>query len=263
MSSTEIFLVAMAIIFTTPYLIWRAGKTDYFAPLVVVQIITDILLGPGVLPKVFPAYCAFVFTQPVVQALNGIPWWAVMVFVWIAGVELDLRKAWLHRGESGVTAGLALGAPLLLGCVAALTLATTPGWIGARAEPWQFVFGIGMACAVTALPILILFMEKLEILRRPIGQRILRYVSLDDVAIWAVLALILLDWQRVGRQAALLVAFAGLAIGLRRLMAWLPERDRWYIALICLQSKFLSYPLFKAISPRFGRVWWANIFWTI
>ena len=49
MSNTEIFLIAMAIIFTVPYLIWRVGRTDYYAPLVVVQIITGILLGPGIL----------------------------------------------------------------------------------------------------------------------------------------------------------------------------------------------------------------------
>jgi hypothetical protein len=36
-----------------------------------------------------------------------------------------------------------------------------------------------MACAVTALPILILFMEKLGLLRQPLGQRILRHASLD------------------------------------------------------------------------------------
>jgi Kef-type K+ transport system membrane component KefB len=61
-----------------------------------------------------------------------------------------------------------------------------------------------MACAVTALPILILLMEKLGILRQPLGQRILRYASLDDIAIWGVLALILLDWARVGKQAGFL-----------------------------------------------------------
>ena len=65
-----------------------------------------------------------------------------------------------------------------------------------------------MACAVTALPILILLMEKLEILRSPLGQRVLRYASLDDIAIWGVLAMILMDWDRVGRQAGFLVAFA-------------------------------------------------------
>ncbi len=109
LSTTEIFLIAIGIIFTVPYLIWRVGNTDYYAPLVVVQIITGILLGPGILGKVFPDYYAFVFTQPVVQSLNGIAWWAVMVFVWIAGIELDLKKAWTYRRESAITAGLALG----------------------------------------------------------------------------------------------------------------------------------------------------------
>ena len=37
MNTTEIFLIAMAIIFSVPYLIWRLGRTDYYAPLVVVD----------------------------------------------------------------------------------------------------------------------------------------------------------------------------------------------------------------------------------
>jgi Kef-type K+ transport system membrane component KefB len=235
-NSAEVFLIAMLIIFTVPYLIWRLGRTEYYAPLVVVQILTGIVLGPGVLGAAFPDYYRFVFSAPVVQALNGIAWWAVMVFVWIAGIELDLHQAWRHRVESGITAGLALGVPLAFGCVAAAGLLMFPGWIGPKALTWQFVAGIGMACAVTALPILILLMEKLDVLRQPIGQRILRYASLDDVAIWGVLALILMDWERVGRQLGFLLAFAAAAYGLRRLMAWLPQRDRWCVGLIWLAA---------------------------
>ncbi len=234
MTTTEIFLIAMAIIFTVPYLVWRLFRTDYYAPLVVVQIIAGILLGPGVLGKVFPDYYQFVFSPPVVQSLNGIAWWAVMVFVWIAGIELDLKQAWQHRRESTVTAGLALGVPLACGSLAALGMLSFNGWIGPAATRWQFVVGVGMACAVTALPILILLMEKLDILRQPIGQRILRYASLDDVAIWGVLALILLDWERVGKQLAFLLVFVVVTWAFRALMRRLPERDRWYVGLIWL-----------------------------
>ena len=236
MNTTEIFLIAMTIIFTVPWLIWRVGKTDYYAPLVVVQIITGILLGPGILGRFFPDYYAFVFTPAVVQSLNGIAWWAVMLFVMIAGIELDLKKAWAHRRESTITAGLALGTPLLFGCLAAAGLLIADGWMGPRALTWQFVLGVGMACAVTALPILILLMEKLDILRQPIGQRILRYASLDDIAIWGVLALILMDWERVGKQAAFLIAFAVAGYAFRRLMQRLAERDRWYVALVWLAA---------------------------
>jgi Kef-type K+ transport system membrane component KefB len=235
MSTTEIFLIAMAIVFTVPYLVWRLGGTDYFAPLVVVQIITGILLGPGVLGRAFPEYYQFVFNPSVVQSLNGVAWWAVMIFVWIAGIELDLKKAWAHRVESGITAGLALGMPMAFGSVAAVVLLGMGSqWMGPQAHTWQFVVGVGMACAVTALPILILLMEKLEILRQPIGQRILRYASLDDILIWAVLAIILMDWSRVGKQGLFLLAFAVATALFRRLMRAIPARDRWYVGLIWL-----------------------------
>jgi Kef-type K+ transport system membrane component KefB len=236
MNTTEIFLIAMFIIFTLPYLIWRLGRTEYFAPLVVVQIITGILLGPGILGSVFPNYYSFVFNGPVIQSLNGVAWWAVMVFVWIAGIELDLKQAWQHRVESGITAGLALGVPLVFGCVAAVGMLMLPGWMGAKAQTWQFVAGIGMACAVTALPILILLMEKMDVLRQPIGQRILRYASVDDIAIWGVLALILMDWERVGRQLGFLLIFGVAGWAFRKFMAWMPARDRWYAGLIWLAA---------------------------
>ena len=236
LTTTELFLIAMGIIFTVPYLIWRIAKTDYWAPLVVVQIVCGVLLGPGVLGKAFPEYYAFVFTPAVVQALNGIAWWAVMVFVWIAGIELDLGKAWQHRRESGITAGLALGTPLAFGAAAGACMLMYDGWIGPQAHAWQFVVGVGMACAVTALPILILLMEKLEILRQPIGQRILRYASLDDIAIWGVLAVLLMDWERIGKQAGFLAAFAIAAYLFRKLMVRLPEKDRWYVGLVWLAA---------------------------
>ena len=231
-TTTEIFLIAMGIIFTVPYLIWRFLRTDYYAPLVVVQILAGMLLGPGILGKFFPAYYAYVFRPAVIAPLNGIAWWAAMLFVCVAGIELDLKKVWRHRSESVTAAALALGMPLLFGSLAALGLLRYAGWTGAHASPWQFVLGVGMACAVTALPVLVLLMEKLEILRQPLGQRLLRYASLDDIAIWGVLAIILMDWSRVGRQAGFLLVFAAASVLFRRLMRALDGRDRWYAALI-------------------------------
>lgn len=237
MNTTELFLIAMTIILGVPYLIWRVFRTDYWAPLVVVQILTGILLGPGVLGKVFPDYYATVFAPPVIAALNGIAWWAVMVFVWIAGIELDLREAWKQRRECGTTAAFALAMPLVAGSLAAVgMLAWRSGWVGEAASTWQFVLGIGMACAVTALPILILLMEKMGILREALGQRVLRYASLDDLAIWAVLAIILLDWKRVGHQVAFLAVFGVAAWLFRRLMVRLTETDRYFVGLIWLAA---------------------------
>ncbi|OYZ42887.1 MAG: cation/H(+) antiporter, partial [Novosphingobium sp. 16-62-11] len=193
MGTSEIFLIALTIILAVPYLAWRLLRTDYWAPLVVVQIVGGILLGPGVLCAAFPEYYAFVFNPQVIGSLNGIAWWAVMMFVFVAGLELDISDAWANRRETTITASCALITPLVFGAAAAALLLQTPGWIGPNGNFGQVVLGIGMACAVTALPILVLLMEKLGIFRQPLGQRILRYASLDDVAIWGVLALILVD----------------------------------------------------------------------
>jgi len=234
MNTPELFLIAMLIILTVPWLVWRLGRTDTYAPLVVVQIVAGVLLGPGVLGAVFPVYYATVFTPPVIGALNGIAWWAVMLFVWIAGVELDLKAAWRDRTDTVTTASLALIVPMALGAGAALFLTQWPGWIGTDGLRWQVILGMGMACAVTALPILVLFLDRLGILRLPLGQRVLRYASLDDIIIWAVLALILLDWERVGRQGLFLVGFALASFAVRALMRRLAAQDRWYLGLIWL-----------------------------
>jgi Kef-type K+ transport system membrane component KefB len=233
-TTTELFLIALLVIFTLPYLVWRLLGQRSWAPLVVVQIVGGILLGPGVLGAALPEVYTLVFTDKVITALNGIAWWAVMMFVWIAGIELDLHEAWAKRRETGTVALLALIVPLGLGAGAAAVLLATDGWIGSGGAYWQVLLGIGMACAVTALPILVLFMENMDILRSNLGQRILRYASLDDVAIWAVLALILLDWERVTRQAGFLLVFIPAALLARRVIAASSERDRWILGLIWL-----------------------------
>ena len=218
-TTSELFLVAMLVIFTVPWLAWRLLRTDRIAPLVVVQIVGGILLGPGVLGAAFPQAYQTVFTPDVITALNGIAWWAVMIFVFIAGVELDLHDAWKNRVETGTTAGLALIVPLLVGTAAAAFLLQWPGWAGPRGEHWQVVLGIGMSCAVTALPILVLLMDKMAILRTDLGQRYADVLGhLDDghpaqhVAVVAALvaarpvaadqALGLVEMQRRDRHAA-------------------------------------------------------------
>ena len=107
MSTTELFLIAMIGIFTIPYVIWRGARTEYFAPLVVVQIISGILLGPGVFGYFFPDVFHTIFDKPVMSALSGVAWWGVSVFVFLAGIELDIARVKENKRESAITAGLA------------------------------------------------------------------------------------------------------------------------------------------------------------
>ena len=237
-SQSEVFLIALVVIFALPWLVWRVGRTDAYAPLVVVQIVMGILLGPGLAGRIAPDLHAALFTPEVITALSGLGWWAVMLFVFAAGLELDLAQVWHRRRETLLTASFALGTPLLLGAAAALALLTWQGegWLGQGARPGQFVAGVGMACAVTALPILVLLMERLAILKTPFGQRVLGYASLDDVALWGVLSLVLVDWERMARQGLFIVAFALCAWALRRFIPRMANADRWPLAMIWLAA---------------------------
>lgn len=235
MTTIEIFLGVMIVIFAVPFLVWRIFKTDLYAPLVVVQIIAGIILGPGLLGQVAPDFHQSIFKPEVMVSLTAIATWAAMLFVFIAGVELDLDLAWSNRRETIITATSALFAPLILGALAAfILLRISSGWTGPNTSTWQFVMGVGMACAVTALPILVLLLDKLEILRMPLGQRILRYASADDVAIWLVLAAILLDGSRMTRQLLFIAGFMVTSFVIRKILPKLQEPDRWYASLIWL-----------------------------
>jgi Kef-type K+ transport system membrane component KefB len=235
MSTPETLLFALIIIFSVPYFVWRMLALDAWAPLAIVQIIAGVVLGPGVFGAAFPNAFNVVFDASTIAALTAIAQWAVIIFVFLAGCELDLYDAWRSRRDAMTTAGLALVVPMVLGMVAAAALlATGKQWSGAMGAPWQMVMGTGMACAVTALPILVLLMQKLEILRTPFGQRILRYASLDDVAIWAVLAVIVLDWQRLVAQALFVVIFATLTPLYRRLMQTQAENNCWALSVLWL-----------------------------
>jgi Kef-type K+ transport system membrane component KefB len=237
MTTTEMFLLALLLIYAVPFLLWQLLRVDAVAPLAVVQIMCGIALGPGILGILYPGFHAMVFSPAVLAPLNGIAWWGVMVFVFLAGVEIDLATAWDKRRETLVTSGLALSVPLLAGCAAAYGLLWYSRiWIGPAGNDVQAILGLGMACAVTALPILVLLLEKLEILRSDFGQRVLRYASLDDVMIWSVLALILLDYERLGRQILFLCLFAGAALLIRKILQHQTEKDRWFTSLIWLAT---------------------------
>ena len=150
MSISENLLLAMFVIFALPWAVWRALGGTVILPLVVVQIITGIILGPGVLGAWSPETYQSLFKTEVIAGINAIAQWAVILFVFVAGLELDVTDAWNKRRETTLAAGFALIVPLAFGALVAWAMVQSPGWVGDKGQVWQTVLGIGMACAVTA-----------------------------------------------------------------------------------------------------------------
>jgi len=222
MSNSEIFLIAIAIIFTVPYLIWRVaarntlpagGRADHHRH----------LMGPGILGAALPGYYRFVFNRRSFKR-QRLAWWAVMVFVWIAGIELDLKKAWQYRRDGGITAGLALGVRWRSAPRPAHSRRAR-GLDGPRVQTWQFILGWHVLCGDRAAdpdPV----PRKARNSPPTSGQRILRYASFGRRshlgACWPVIS-----WTGTGRQAGgFLLAFAVAAIGFAADGAAAAERPR-------------------------------------
>jgi|GEM_PF-1098867 len=75
-----------------------------------------------------------------------------------------------------------------------------------------------MACAVTALPTLVLLMVAWDLATGD-GAPNLRDKCLADIVIWVVLAIVVMDWNRVGLQVLFLCLFVLASWAVRRLMA--------------------------------------------
>lgn len=237
---SELFLAATLLIYVVPYLFWKFSKIDNYVPLPVVQIVSGILFGPAILGNLLPNFYNYIFTKDNINVLSGLGWLGVVFFVWTAGIHLDVRLALKNKKDMLTTSSLALAGPLLLGSIFAYFISKNTQWVGKEAMSWQFVFGIGMALAVTALPILILLMEKLEIFHLDLGKRVLRYASLDDILIWSVLAIIILDWSRLVRQVIFVFVFCFFALLINKTMPKLRGNDFWYVSTFWVVSVSLA-----------------------
>jgi Kef-type K+ transport system membrane component KefB len=223
---TETYLLIIFGIFTIPYLLWKICKTDRYAPLVVVQIVCGVIFGPGIFGYFFPNQYSAIFTTDTTKFMTGVATWAVVMFVATAGVEVNLKAAKEDWKETITTSVFALITPLVVSLPLAYLLSSSNRWMGVDGQRWQFSLSVGMALSITALPILIILLEKMDILKKDIGVRCLRYASFDDIAIWTVFAIILLEWDKVLRQTIFLSLYFIIFLVIQKFSSIIKQQDR-------------------------------------
>jgi Kef-type K+ transport system membrane component KefB len=229
------YLAAVLIIMVVPYAIWRVLRTDNYIPLVIMQIIIGIIIGPSLLGGVFPVYYTQIFTKEVLLSLQGVAILWVLHFVWSTGLEIDFSALKKNKVDTLVTSFIAFIVPFIFGCILSYYLFRyNPTWKWGMVDTWQFVVAGWLTVSVTAIPILWLFLEKYNILNKELWQRILRYASLDDLYIWVILAIILLKVDILLMQLLFIVWFAICSILIRKLLAWFSATDRLFVAIIWL-----------------------------
>lgn len=232
---------------------WLCGRLArrFGQPPVIGELVAGIAIGPSVLGTLVPQFAAEVYTPSAVRLLEWIAQTAILGFMFLVGLELDLTV--LRRHAHGVVriAVYSLVAPFALGC--ALALALYPSMHGPDSRPFVFTLFVGTAMSITALPVLTRMLSEWRMLQTTIGTIVVGCAAIDDIVAWALLGMIVGLTRGDNTTAVtlgLILAYLGLMLFIvRPALAWLVgQRHRrgcrvsWIIAVIAATglSAFLA-----------------------
>ncbi len=201
-----------------------AGKLArrFGQPAVIGEIAAGIALGPTLLGLLPGDLDMLLFPPEVRSHLNVIAQLGLALFMFIVGLEIDVS---LIRGRGRAAGAVAAGSmvlPLVLGVGAAMLVYPHHATAGGKPVPQAaFVLFLGVAMAITALPVLARILTERGMQRTRVGVLALACAAIDDVLGWSLLAVVVAvaaggDPAGVGRILALTVAFALVAFLLVR-----------------------------------------------
>jgi Kef-type K+ transport system membrane component KefB len=182
-------LVQALVILVLPVALWRVLRLRHGVPLVCVQILVGIALGPSVFGRFVPDLYGLVFSPATLMPLSGIATIAVLLFGYITGLHLE-PAAFIGRGRAFAFVSCAsVVVPTVAGFLGGLWIAGyLPGEVGAQVNPIGFAIAIGICIGVTALPVLGAILREMNLLGRPIGDFALGIAAVNDAVLWLLLA---------------------------------------------------------------------------
>jgi len=200
MTAAVIFLMQALVVVALPVAVLRFSGLKGVVPLVVIQIVVGIALGPSLFGRLAPEYYHLFFNSTALAPLSGIGSVAVLVFGLITGLHLDPET---FRGNGRATSIVALASvvvPAGLGClVGCWVLARHPEELAPGIGPLEFAAAVGICTGVTALPVLGAVLREMDLLDRRIGHLALGIAGINDAALWILLGVLL---TAVAGQAA-------------------------------------------------------------
>ncbi len=179
-------------------------------PAVLGEIIAGILLGPTVLGALAPGVAGYLFpaSGPGAQVLSGITNVALVLFMLVAGMEVDLSAVW-RQGRSAVAVSLS---GLLLPFAAGFGLAwASPRILGAEpgADPLVFALFFATALAISALPVIVRTLLDLDLFRSDLGMVVVPAAIVNDVIGWVTFAFVIGMADARHAETPLLVTLLG------------------------------------------------------
>lgn len=171
-------------------LAWGAGQLArrLGQPPVVGELAAGIALGPSVFGLLAPELSHLLFTVDVTAVISLVSTGAILVFMLLAGLELDVAALRRHARAVVAIAATSLVVPFALGC--ALAVWIFPTLRGASATPLTFTLFLGIALSITAMPVLARILVDLQMLRTTIGTVAMGCATINDVVAWTLLVIV-------------------------------------------------------------------------
>lgn len=161
-------------------------------PAVLGELLAGILLGPTVLGNLAPGFAGFLFPEhgPNAVALEAIATLAIVFFLLVAGIEVDLSTVW-RQGNIGLKVGI-------VGMVIPFALGLLAAWVALRAlgrEPdadaLVFALFLATALSITALPVIAKTLMDLGLYRSDMGMVVVSAAIFNDLVGWIAFAIIM------------------------------------------------------------------------
>ncbi len=161
-------------------------------PAVLGEILAGIIVGPTVLGMLAPGLQAQLFpaTGPVHVTLSGLAELAVVLFLFVAGMEVDLSTMWERGRTTFVISVFSMSVPFILGFSLAWHV---PALFEFDISGDRFVFALflGTCMAISALPVIARTLMDLNLFHTDFGMVIIAVAIFNDLCGWLIFAGIL------------------------------------------------------------------------
>lgn len=160
-------------------------------PVVVGELLAGILLGPTVLGMISPEYFDVLFPMGSSSVvLDGFVQVAVVMLLFIAGIEVDLHIVIQQGRQAMFTSVLGLVIPFLLGFGFPYLF---PSFFGYTDENRRLAFALfmGTSMAITALPVIARILMDLNIFKTRMGMLVISSAMINDLIGWLIFSVVL------------------------------------------------------------------------
>ncbi|MEU1776700.1 cation:proton antiporter [Streptomyces sp. NPDC019922] len=151
-------------------------------PPVIGEILAGILLGPSLLGWLAPTVQQHLLPPTVLPVTSAL---GLLAFLFLTGLELDLRSLRTTRGAVAAVSLTGLLLPMALG--AALAAALYPHFAPDGVERLPFTLFVAVALSITAFPVLARILADRGLETTPLGTFALACAATDDALAWCLL----------------------------------------------------------------------------